>query len=65
MKKTLLALGLAGAVLIPTQPAQAIIGFGLHVGMDGYTITGETYSHLFFDNEFNPPVFIAGYFTSF
>lgn len=47
MKKTILALGLAGAMLIPTRQAQAIIGFGLHLGRDGYSVAEETYDHLF------------------
>ena len=50
MKKTFLVLGLAGAVLIPTQPAQAIIGLGLNLGQDSYTFESQTYTDLFLAN---------------
>lgn len=50
MKKILLVLGLAGAMLIPTQQAQAIIGFGLNLGQDSYTFESQTYYDLFLDN---------------
>ena len=50
MKKTLLVLGLAGAMLIPTQRALAIAGIGLNFGQDSYTIASETYSNLFLAN---------------
>jgi|GEM_PF-5665417 len=50
MKKTLLVLGLAGAMLIPTQQAQAIIGFGLNLGQDSYTFESQTYTDLFLAN---------------
>jgi len=50
MKKTLLALGLAGAMLIPTQPAQAIIGLGLNLGQDSYTFESQAYTDLFLAN---------------
>ncbi len=47
MKKPLLVLGLAGAMLVPTQQAQAIIGFGLNAGQDSYTFESQTYENLF------------------
>ena len=47
MKKTLLVLGLAGAMLVPTQQAQAIIGVGLNLGQDSYTFESQTYEDLF------------------
>ena len=47
MKKTLLVLGLAGAMLIPTQRALAIAGIGLNFGQDSYTIAKATYTNLF------------------
>ena len=47
MRKSILALGLAALVLVPTQRAQALIGVGLNVGRDGYSIAGTTYSGLF------------------
>lgn len=50
MKKTLLVLGLAGTMLVPTQRALAIAGVGLNFGQDSYTIASETYSNLFLAN---------------
>ena len=47
MKKTVLALATAGLMLVPTQRAQAIIGFGIHAGQDGYTVAGQDYLSLF------------------
>ena len=50
MKKTFLVLGLAGAVLIPNQTEQAIIGLGLTLGQDSYTFESQTYMDLFLDD---------------
>ncbi len=50
MKKTLLVLGLAGTMLVPTQQAQAIIGVGLNLGQDSYTFESQTYTDLFLTN---------------
>ena len=68
MKKILLVLGLAGAMLIPTQQAQAIIGFGLNAGQDSYTVTGKLYDNLFGipaisleRSDFEKPIGIGGY----
>lgn len=50
MRKSLLVLGLAGAMLIPTQRALAIAGVGLNFGQDSYTVASATYSNLFLAN---------------
>jgi len=50
MKKTFLALGLAAAMLVPTQQTSAIIGVGLNAGQDSYAIPGKTYTNLFLPN---------------
>ena len=47
MKKTVLALAVAGLMLVPTQRAHALIGFGLTVGQDGYSFDSATYTDLF------------------
>ncbi len=47
MKKTVLALAVAGLMLVPTQRAHALIGFGLTVGQDGYSFDSATYNNLF------------------
>ncbi|MEE9161953.1 MAG: hypothetical protein V3U35_03190 [Candidatus Neomarinimicrobiota bacterium] len=47
MKKTLLALGAAGLLLVPTQRAQAIIGFGITGGQDSYSFAGAEYTDMF------------------
>ena len=47
MKRIILFVALVGAVLLPTQSAKAIIGFGINAGQDSYAISGETYSNLF------------------
>ena len=68
MKKAVLAIGLAAALLVPTQRAQAIIGLGLHAGQDRYTVPGNVYSNLFGipgisleREDFESPIGIGGY----
>ncbi|MFB0515950.1 MAG: hypothetical protein ACETWG_05025 [Candidatus Neomarinimicrobiota bacterium] len=68
MKKTLLALGLVLALLVPSQRAMALIGFGLNAGQDSYSISGESYTNLFgisgitlTREDFDKPFGIGGY----
>lgn len=48
MKKTVLALAAAGLMLVPTQRAHALIGFGLNAGQDAYSFDSAEYTDLFF-----------------
>ena len=68
MKKMLLALGIAGIMLVPAQRAQAFIGFGIHLGQDGYTVAGQDYASIFgvpginlIRNEVANPIGIGAY----